>query len=66
MKFLHRRKPGPTDEAIAALRRAEAAEERANQQAPKVRAVVRSLREVQERNHLADAFEHALLRGHPR
>ena len=63
MKFLHRRKPGPTEEAVAALRRAEAAEQRADVQAPRIRAVVKSLREVQERNHLAEAFEHALLRG---
>ena len=63
MKFLHRRKPRPTDEAIAALRRAEAAEQRADVQAPRIRAVVKSLREVQERTPLAEAVAPALLRG---
>ena len=64
MRFFHRRKPSPTHEATEARRRAEDALAHARSQTPIYRAIAESLREVQERNHLAEAFEHALLKGH--
>lgn len=64
MRFPFPRKPSePSPEATAAVKRAEAALERARRETPKLRAIAESLREVQRRNHLAEAFEHAL-RGH--
>lgn len=55
-----RRGPRPTHEATAARERAEEALERAQSQTPMFRSLARDLREVQRRNHLAEAFEHAL------
>lgn len=71
MKPFRRRTPdrepaGPSDEAIAARERAEAALDRARSRKPIVKALGESLREVQKENHLAEALEHALLKGHPR
>lgn len=60
MKLLRHRKSRPSDEALAAHERAKDALARAHEQAPKVRALGDRLREIQEHNHLAEAFEHAL------
>lgn len=59
MKLLCR-KPRATAEAVAARKRAEAALASARAQTPIYRALGDTLREIQRRNHLADAFEHAL------
>jgi len=60
-----RRPAKPSPEAVAARERAEDALERARAQTPTLRALAAQLREVQRRNHLAEAFEHALKGHHP-
>lgn len=64
MKLL-RRKPRATAAAIAAHKRAEDALARTRSQTPIFRALANDLREIQKRNHLAEAFEHALRGGTP-
>lgn len=64
MRFFRRRKPCPSPDAIAARRRAEEALAEARAETPKFQLLAAQLREVQRRNHLAEAFEHTL-RGLP-
>jgi hypothetical protein len=49
---------------VAARKRAEEALEIARAETPRLRHLADQLREVQQRNHLAEAFEHTL-RGNP-
>jgi hypothetical protein len=56
-----RRPPSrPSADAVAARERAEAALEAARAETPRLRSLAAQLREVQQRNHLAEAFEHTL------
>lgn len=66
MRFLSRKPPKAkaSPEASAARHRAEEALERARSQTPMYRDLAEQLREVRERNHLAEAFEHTFKRGH--
>lgn len=68
MKLLRRHKPdhvpGPSIEAVEAHERAKYDLARVSAQSVGIRALGDRLRQVQERNHLAEAFEHAL-RGAP-
>jgi hypothetical protein len=56
--------PAPSDDAVAARKRAEAALTAARAETPRLQHLAAQLREVQRRNHLAEAFEHTL-RGSP-
>ena len=60
MKFFRRRKPCPSPDAIAARVRAEEALAEARVETPKLQRLAADLREIQRRNHLAEAFEHTL------
>lgn len=56
-----RREPArPSADAVAARERAEAALAAAKAETPRLRQLASQLREVQQRNHLAEAFEHTL------
>jgi hypothetical protein len=56
-----RRAPScPSPDAVAARKRAEAALAAAQAETPRLRTLAAQLREVQQRNHLAEAFEHTL------
>lgn len=58
---LFRRKPSkPSEDAVAARIRAEDALAAAQAETPRLRHLASQLREVQRRNHLAEAFEHTL------
>lgn len=59
-----RHDPCPSPDAVAARRRAEEALAEARAETPRLQNLAASLREVQRRNHLAEAFEHTL-RGLP-
>jgi hypothetical protein len=63
MKLWPRKSEGPTPEARNARKRAEAALKVAKAQTPTLDRIAADLREIREKNHLAEAFEHAL-RGH--
>jgi hypothetical protein len=52
--------PRPSPDAVAARKRAEAALAAAQAETPRLRHIASQLREVQQRNHLAEAFEHTL------
>lgn len=60
MRFFRRQPPCPSDDAIAARKRAEEALAAAKAETPRLRHLAAQLREVQARNHLAEAFEHTL------
>jgi len=64
MRFFPRKTPRPSPDAVAARKRAETALAAARSETPRLRALAEQLREVQRRNHLAEAFEYTL-RGHP-
>jgi len=65
MRILRRRRPPcPSPDAVAARERAEKALAVAQAETPRLRQLAAQLREVQRRNHLAEAFEHTL-RGSP-
>lgn len=55
-----RKNPCPSPDAIAARVRAEEALAAARAETPKLQLLAAQLREVQRRNHLAEAFEHTL------
>lgn len=58
--FRRRNKPRPSPDAVAARLRAEEALAAARAETPKLQQLAAQLREVQRRNHLAEAFEHTL------
>lgn len=60
--FPFRRNRKPTEGAAARVR-AEMSLQRTREQTPKYRALGDSLRELRERNHLAEAFENAFQKG---
>lgn len=63
MKLWRQKSKGPTPEARNARKRAEVALRVAKAQTPTFDRIAADLREIREKNHLAEAFEHAL-RGH--
>lgn len=63
MKFPLNRKTREPSEATAARIRAEVDLEHTKAQTPKYRALGDSLRELRERNHLAESFERAFQKG---
>lgn len=60
MSLFRRKPPCPSDDAVAARKRAEEALAAAKAETPRLRHLAAQLREVQRRNHLAEAFEHTL------
>lgn len=64
MNWFRRKPPCPSPDAVAARKRAEEALAVARLETPRLRLLAAQLREVQRRNHLAEAFEHTL-RGNP-
>lgn len=64
MRWMRRKPPCPSADAVAARLRAEEALAAAKAETPRLRHLAAQLREVQARNHLAEAFEHTL-RGTP-
>lgn len=62
MKFPHRTARKPSEATVARIR-AEAELEHTKSQTPMYRALGDSLRELRERNHLAESFERAFQKG---
>lgn len=60
MRIFRRHKPCPSADAVAARERAEKALATARAETPRLQYLAAQLREVQKRNHLAEAFEHTL------
>ena len=60
MRWFRRKPSCPSPDAVAARERAEQALAEARAETPRLRHLAAQLREVQQRNHLAEAFEHTL------
>lgn len=60
IRLFSRRTPCPSEDAVEARKRAEKALAAAQAETPRLRYLAAQLREVQRRNHLAEAFEHTL------